>query len=312
MTSSINITSSNPNKGRTSEDLDRLKGDHHFLYWYDRLQQNIQGSVFEGETVQTKDIEVSDVDMFGPKFGFGKFNVVTKPFIPGIVFHRSPSVCCLFIIHSEGQRYVLLTVQARIPAGYRNFPELVAGMVDDETGGCRLVAVKEIKEETGIDVVSSDLVDLGEANAFMAGNLESYICKSTSWPYHDWLRNNDPNRSHTGWFNSAGGSTEATKFYLYQTSMGSEEFNNLLQKMEGETHGLREEGESIRLVVVPIEDILEVSPSVTAGHALALLERYERQHGTTIPRCSIPTRYNVMYWLMACVFGMMLNQMGYH
>ena len=295
-----NCKTENTSKGRTPEDLEKLTADINFQNWQYRFQQNVEGSQFEGEKIQLKEIRVTDVDMFGSKFGFGKFQVVTEPSIPGIVFHRSPSVCCLFTIRCEEQRYALLTVQPRVPAGYRYFPELVAGMTDAETHQPRLVAAKEIREETGLEVNPSKLVDLGEASGFSSGHLADYVCHSGDASARDWLRDGDCVFSHNGWFNSAGGSSEATKFYLYETEMDRKGLQQLIRKTERQTHGVREEGESIRLIVVALEDLLEVSPSIATGHAMALLQRYEglHTHGLRLTRM---VNFLSVAWVMTVV-----------
>ena len=274
----MDLTTSETSKGRTSADLEQLKADPNFQIWYERLQGNIDGLGFDGKEVSVKGIEVDDIDMFGTKFGFGKFTVKTEPSLPGIVFHRSPSVACLFLIRCEGQRYCLLTVQPRMPAGYALFPELVAGMTDGESGQPKLVAAKEIKEETGLEILPDQLVDLGEASAFSKGQLANYVCHSGNPESTNWLQEGDAVRNHYGWFNSAGGSSETTKFYLYEKEMGRDDFNQLVRKTEREVHGVKSEGERIRLIVVPLENLLEVSPSVTTGHALSLLRRYEEDN----------------------------------
>jgi 8-oxo-dGTP pyrophosphatase MutT (NUDIX family) len=272
------LTNCNTSKGRTAADLEQLKADPNFHIWFERLHGNINGIDFDGKKVSVKGIEVQDIDMFGPKFGFGKFNVKTQPFLPGIVFHRSPSVACLFLIKCEGRRYCLMTVQPRMPAGYSMFPELVAGMTDGASGQPKLVAAKEIKEETGLEILPDQLVDLGEATAFSKGQLADYVCHSGNPESTNWLREGDRVRNHYGWFNSAGGSSETTKFYLYEKEMGRKDFIQLVRKTEREVHGVKSEGERIRLIVVPLEHILEVSPSVTTGHVLSLLRRYEKDN----------------------------------
>lgn len=71
----------------------------------------------------------------------------------------------------EGEEYVLLTVQPRIPVGSLEFVELPAGMLDgDSFSGA---AAKEIKEECGIEIKADELKDLGQmalGEFVMAGN----------------------------------------------------------------------------------------------------------------------------------------------
>ena len=259
-------------KGRSQQDLARLKADPHFGNWLSRFKHNIVDSAFGDQKIRATEIQVDDVDMFGPRVGFGKFKVVTEPFVPSIVFHRSPSVCVLFLVKCQGETYGLLTVQARVPAGYRYFPELLAGMMDDQTGECRLIAAREVEEEAGLTINPEHLVDLGEADLFKRQDTRS-ICKSSQDAY-DWFRNGDPTKTHQGYFNSPGGSSESTRFYLYQQEMGKPEFQALVKRLEGSEQGVREEGERIRLILVPMDQLLDLAPDMKVGHALALRQRY--------------------------------------
>ena len=270
---------SKSNSSVSESELNCLKKDPHFNIWLDRVTSNLQNSPFRRERVNISDITVTDIDKFGNNLGFGKFVVNTTPWVPGIVFHRSPSVSILFIIECDGIDFVLLTVQPRIPAGYRNFPELIAGMLDNHTGNCSIVAVNEIREETGIIVDANDLINLGDANAFQNSSLKDVICKPSNAKSNDfdWLDVDDTSKSHNGWFNSPGGSSETTLFYLYRKKMTRVQFDTLLHNINNTTHGLESEGESIRLIIVPRHSLLSVSPSIATGHALSLLTRYENQ-----------------------------------
>jgi 8-oxo-dGTP pyrophosphatase MutT (NUDIX family) len=288
--SNTNINIVNKGKGRDYLSVSKLKTDPNYQNLITRVKNNIINSKIKGETVALNQIELSDVDTFGKKFGFGKFNIETTPFIPGIVFHRSPSVVCLFTITCENKQYCLLTVQPRMPTGYRYFIELIAGMTDGN-GKFSLVMKDEILEETGLNINLDRLIYLGEADAFLNNNLDEIICKSdksTSGTYK-WLTQGDSEKSHRGWFNSAGGCSETSGFYLYETEMNYNEFNTFLGKIEKEQYGI--EDENIKLIVVPLDKVLEVSPSITSGHALALYNRHKNQKFNT------PTYYlKKMIW----------------
>ena len=262
-------------KGRSQKDLETLKADPHYQNWLSRFLSNIVDSPFGDQRITASEIQVDDVDMFGPRFGFGKFKVVTEPFVPSIVFHRSPSVCVLFLVNCEGNTYGLLTVQARVPSGYRYLPELLAGMMDAETGQCRLIAAKEVEEEAGIKIDPERLVDLGNADHF-TNNVTDHICKSSEEAW-DWFRQGDPSKTHEGYFNSPGGSSESTKFYLYEEQMTRPQLQTMVKRLETDEHGLKSEGELIRLMLVPINHLLDMAPDMKVGHALALRERHHRR-----------------------------------
>ena len=271
----LRLTSQSSRKGRKDTDLKALEADPNFQNWLDRFKKNIIGSSFGVDHVSAEEILVDDVDMFGSNFGFAKFTVLTKPFIPSIVFHRSPSVCVLFIVKTEGKSYGLLTIQARVPSGYRYLPELLAGMLDANTGKCRLVAVKELEEEAGIKVNSEQLIDLGNPEHFNKSDT-THICKSSEEAW-DWFKRGDPVKTHEGYFNSPGGSTEATKFYMYEEEMDKVSFQKMVKKLETDELGVKSEGELIKLMLVPLEHMLDLAPDMKVGHALALRHRYLTQ-----------------------------------
>ncbi len=109
-----------------------------------------------------KSILIQSVDMFGPRVGFIKFKAQVSDnegsTVPSIVFMRGASVAVLFVLRCEenGEQYTILTVQARFPTGKYHFADIPAGMMDgngDFTG----VAAKEMKEETGIEVVCPNM-----------------------------------------------------------------------------------------------------------------------------------------------------------
>lgn len=124
-----------------------------FLNWLD---------AFPLDKFDLRSINLTDVDWFGSssnpdKLGFLKFkcDVYTKLGEPldGIVFLRGDCGAVLIIVTDEnGEEYVLLTEQPRIPTGgYKE--EIVAGMFDARSGKAVLnnVLKEEIKQETGLE-----------------------------------------------------------------------------------------------------------------------------------------------------------------
>ena len=60
---------------------------------------------------------------------------------------------------SEDERWVVMTEQARIPAGSLKFTEIPAGMLDDN-GDIAAAAASELLEETEFKIPSTELKDL--------------------------------------------------------------------------------------------------------------------------------------------------------
>lgn len=109
--------------------------------------------------------------------------------------------------------------------------ELPAGMLDDSgtfSGG----AAKEIKEETGLEVPESQLIDLTQlALADIDQKSGEQLQKAT--------------------YSSPGGSDEFLPLFLHQRRMPRSQ----LQDLQGKLTGLREESEKITLKIVPLHEL---------------------------------------------------------
>lgn len=175
-------------------------------------------------------IHVQSVDKFGPKrIGFVKFKAdvvnAAGQQLPGIVFMRGGAVGMLVIIRCRGTNklYTVLTIQPRFPTGKYAFPEIPAGMLDG-SGNFAGVAAQELKEEVGIVIREDKLIDL------------------TALAYGD---------KFLGMYPSAGGCDEFLRLFAYRTEMEMA----TIQKLQGRLTGVFSEGETIKLKVIPFEDL---------------------------------------------------------
>lgn len=80
--------------------------------------------------------------------------------VPGAVLMRGDASAVLLVLDCEGERYTALVRQARFAAGLASTREIPAGMLDDSMDPAA-VAVREVMEETGLQIAREDLVDLG-------------------------------------------------------------------------------------------------------------------------------------------------------
>lgn len=182
---------------------------------------------------------VQSVDYFGPeKIGFVKISADVRnskgEYLPGIAFLRGGSVAMLMILRpsdSKNERWVVMTEQARIPAGSLRFMEIPAGMMD--SGTFAGAAAKEIKEETDLEVKEKELIDLTQLALAEAGVSESL--QQAMYP-------------------SPGGSDEYIAIFLWEKVLDRQEIEDLRDKLTG----LRQRGEKITVKLLNYEDLWKV------------------------------------------------------
>ncbi|KAI8979373.1 hypothetical protein BDF20DRAFT_869154 [Mycotypha africana] len=197
------------------------------------------------EELKLESIDIQNIDYFkSDKIGFIKFktNAVyneTGKSVPGIVFMRGGAVSMMIILRTKEEKdKLILTLQPRIPVPHLSFPELPAGMLDG-SGNFSGTAAKEIEEETGLQIKENELVDLTE------------LAYGDQWK---------------GAYTSAGGSDEFLRLFVCIKQMEKSK----VEKLEGKLTGLRDQGESITLKLVNLEDAWKHSPDVKLLSSLAL------------------------------------------
>lgn len=184
--------------------------------------------------------------------------------LPSAAFLRGPSVAMLVILvpddvdtvpdSSMSERYVVLTVQPRVPAGSLALVELPAGMVD---GGTFVgSAAKEIKEELGLEIKEGELVCLSEM----------------ARPRSD----DEDGREQLplAMYPSPGGCDEHVTIFMHERKVPRAQ----LKEWTGKLTGLRDHGEKITLKLVPMKDLWrEGSRDGKCLAALALWEGLRRE-----------------------------------
>lgn len=162
--------------------------------------------------------------------------------LPGICFLRGDAVSILVALHcsEDDSVYSLLVDQPRVPIGQVSTLEIPAGMLDDTSESVTGIAVQEIREECGIDIHASDLVDLTALaceDAVRSGSLPA-----PSIPP------------------SPGGCDEFVRYMYLEISVTKTELDEMRDKLTG----LREHGEFISLRVVPMDQLWQVSGDAKA------------------------------------------------
>ncbi|KAF2144186.1 uncharacterized protein K452DRAFT_246422 [Aplosporella prunicola CBS 121167] len=228
---------------------DQLLSFPAFKNWMSTLQHSLQAQqnknhTFHAAPYKLRKIDVQACDWFGggKKLGFVKLTAeVTNDegeYLPGSVFLRGGSVGMLLILqpddvpeNTEKDKYVILTLQPRIPAGSLALAELPAGMLDDSgtfAGG----AAKEIEEETGLKVPEDQLINLTELALPSSEDSTGERLQKAMYP-------------------SAGGCDEFIPLFLHQRRVK----RDTLEDWQGKLTGLREHGEKITLKLVRLEDL---------------------------------------------------------
>ncbi|XP_024522533.1 nudix hydrolase 14, chloroplastic isoform X2 [Selaginella moellendorffii] len=198
-----------------------------------------------GTRCSLQGITIQSVDMFGKRVGFVKFKAdivdeKTGAKLPGVVFGRGGAVAVLMLLECAGEKHVVLTEQARVPVG-RVILELPAGMLDDDAGDFVGTAAREIEEETGIHIKTSDLIDL-----------TALLDKETGQKM----------------FPSPGGSDEEITLLLYRGHINPE----ALSALQGQEQGLVEHGELIKVHVAPYRKLWRYTADAKALAAIAIYE----------------------------------------
>ncbi|EXJ60269.1 hypothetical protein A1O7_04421 [Cladophialophora yegresii CBS 114405] len=144
--------------------------------------------------------------------------------LPGIVFLRGGSVAILMIVRPDDDpvtRFVVMTQQARVPAGSFAFCEIPAGMIDDEDDAFVGAAATEIREETGLVVRRDELVDMTELA----------------------VRDDKDDHLQRAVYPSPGGCDEFVALFLCEKVMPRRE----IERLRGRLTGNRTEGENIQV-----------------------------------------------------------------
>ncbi|KAG8406607.1 hypothetical protein J3458_020950 [Metarhizium acridum] len=244
-----------------------------FDQWTETLNKSLTrqsgpGHPFHRDPYSLRSITVQSFDLWdNGRIGFMKVSASVRNSagekLPASAFLRGPSVAMLVMLIPDDvapdsdERYVVLTVQPRVPAGSLSFVELPAGMVDD-AGSFKGAAAKEIEEELGITIHENDLVCLNDLAAEAAG------------------QNKDDDEEHlpTAMFPSAGGCDEHITIFSCERRIPRSQ----LSEWNGRLTGLRSEGEKITLKLVPMKDLWkEGARDAKCLGALALWEALERE-----------------------------------
>ncbi|KAH7256231.1 hypothetical protein BKA59DRAFT_467045 [Fusarium tricinctum] len=215
-----------------------------FNNWVDTLTNSLrlqsdESHPFHKDPYALRSVTIQSFDRFGEtRLGFVKLTATVSndagETLPAAALLRGPSVAMLFMLVPDDappesdERYVVLTVQPRVPAGSLSFVELPAGMVDD-AGSFKGAAAQEIQEELGVTIHEDELTNLSELAVPEDGGKEGIA---------------------QAMFPSAGGCDEYITIFSHEKRLPRDQ----IKEWSGRLTGLREHGEKITLKVVPMRD----------------------------------------------------------
>jgi ADP-sugar diphosphatase len=209
-------------------------------------------------------VVIQSIDIFGQgKIGFLKFKADVRNkggvAMPAVVFMRGGSVAMLILIKctNDSKYYTVLTRQPRVAIGGALY-EIPAGMLDGN-GNFAYVATKELEEETGIVIKEGDpnLTDLTEM-------------------MYDG--------EHEGVYPSAGGCDEAMRIFLFTANMTKAQLDHL----DGKLRGVADEGETIKVKIIPFADLAHTAPDMKTLSALALYNAMMERN--KVPSQTVPEK----------------------
>ncbi|QGA16750.1 hypothetical protein EYB26_004418 [Talaromyces marneffei] len=270
----ITVTCPPTSSDNNSISRDQLLSFPAFKTWLSTLRKSLAEQTsptheFHKAPYKLRKIDIQAVDYFGRgRLGFIKMKADVSndsgERLPGSILLRGGSVAMLLILQSddvpstsEKDKYVIMTVQPRIPAGTLKFAEIPAGMLDNSgtfAGG----AANEIHEETGLSIPQDELVDmtalasasLRHSPSAEEGDEDKEILQKAVYP-------------------SPGGSDEFIPVFLCQRRMPRKE----IEAMQGRLTGNRNEQEKITLKIVRLEDLWK--EGLRDGKTLAAWALYE-------------------------------------
>lgn len=153
-----------------------------------------------------------------------------------IVELRGGTVAMLTILKCERTRYTVLVKQARVATGDFEFIEIPAGMIDHDT--FTGAAARELEEELGLTFSESELINITGQQG--------------------------------GLYLSPGILDETCTFFLAERTVSPQELESLRDK----TCGVENEGEFIKLMIVPLSDLPKVTKDAKSILAYFLFQEH--------------------------------------
>ena len=195
------------------DDIEMVRTSLQYANWIKRMDQRFK---IEEIRVQAVDRRHNGGLLFAKLF-VKAFDQEGRQ-VPGAVLLRGDASAVLIVINCEGEKYTVIVRQPRFAAGLYETKEIPAGMLDDSTDKLT-TAIREVKEETGIDIPKENVTDLG------------------------------------GFFPTYGISDEIIFLFSAEITMTKQE----LESLKGRICGCPDEHEKIRVEIITLKDLSKVT-----------------------------------------------------
>ncbi|KAH7088905.1 NUDIX family hydrolase [Paraphoma chrysanthemicola] len=143
-----------------------------FDNWLKSLKTNLSrqeksSHTYHSDPFRLHGLKIHSITMFGSNIGFMNIEALLRKEqepkkLDRVVFLRGGSVAVLMILRPKDarhERYVIMTEQPRVGACSTMFLEIPAGMLDGEKN-VKGAAIREIQEETHLEIRKEELIDL--------------------------------------------------------------------------------------------------------------------------------------------------------
>lgn len=195
------------------EDIEMVRTSLQYANWIKRMDQRFK---IEEIRVQAVDRRHNGGLLFAKLF-VKAFDQEGRQ-VPGAVLLRGDASAVLIVINCEGEKYTVIVRQPRFAAGIYETKEIPAGMLDDSTDKLT-TAIREVKEETGLEITKENVTDLG------------------------------------GFFPTYGISDEIIFLFAAEIEMTKPE----LEALKGRICGCPDENEKIRVEIIPLKELSQVT-----------------------------------------------------
>jgi 8-oxo-dGTP pyrophosphatase MutT (NUDIX family) len=160
---------------------------------------------------------------------------------------RDEAVILIPVFSCGGRGYTVLVVQDRLQTGQCGFQELTAGMCEGDESLLDTV-IREAREELGLTIERESLTNIGKS-----------------------LWGMDPS-DHPQMYTSPGFSSEIIHVFTYCENVSAD----FLESLRNRRTGLKSEGESITLKVIPLAELVRHTRDMKSLAAYMLLLQFMR------------------------------------